>query len=144
MIHLGDLTKLHGGEIPPVDIVTFGSPCQNLSTIGNREGLAGKKSNLFYESIRIIEEMRETINRKYSTLAILENVMGVFSSNDRMDFRPSWNPSFKPKFQFLPLVNGQTPAWCEGEMLMCVGESSIVNILGCTPTTSKNFSRRIF
>ena len=55
MIHLGDLTKLHGGEIPPVDIVTFGSPCQNLSTIGNREGLAGKKSNLFYEAIRIIE-----------------------------------------------------------------------------------------
>ncbi len=49
MIHLGDLTKLHGGEIPPVDIVTFGSPCQNLSTIGNREGLAGKKSNLFRE-----------------------------------------------------------------------------------------------
>ena len=47
MIHLGDLTKLHGGKIPPVDIVTFGSPCQNLSTIGNREGLAGKKSNLF-------------------------------------------------------------------------------------------------
>ncbi|MDK7765359.1 DNA cytosine methyltransferase [Enterococcus sp.] len=87
MIHLGDLTKLHGGEIPPVDIVTFGSPCQNLSTIGNREGLAGKKSNLFYEAIRIIEEMREITNGKYPTLAIWENVMGAFSSNDRMDFK---------------------------------------------------------
>lgn len=87
MIHLGDLTKLHGGEIPPVDIVTFGSPCQNLSTIGNREGLAGKKSNLFYEAIRIIEEMRERTNGKYPTLAIWENVMGAFSSNDRMDFK---------------------------------------------------------
>lgn len=87
MIHLGDLTKLHGGEIPPVDIVTFGSPCQNLSTIGNREGLVGKKSNLFYEAIRIIEEMREKTNGKYPTLAIWENVMGAFSSNDRMDFK---------------------------------------------------------
>uniref|UniRef100_UPI00403F0F44 DNA cytosine methyltransferase n=1 Tax=Candidatus Enterococcus willemsii TaxID=1857215 RepID=UPI00403F0F44 len=87
MIHLGDLTKLHGGEIPPVDIVTFGSPCQDLSTIGNREGLAGKKSNLFYEAIRIIEEMRHATNGTYPTLAIWENVMGAFSSNDRMDFK---------------------------------------------------------
>lgn len=87
MIHLGDLTKLHGGKIPPVDIVTFGSPCQNLSTIGNREGLAGKKSNLFYEAIRIIEEMRHATNGNYPTLAIWENVMGAFSSNDRMDFK---------------------------------------------------------
>lgn len=87
MIHLGDLTQLHGGEIPPVDIITFGSPCQNLSTIGNREGLAGKKSNLFYEAIRIIEEMRHATNGTYPTLAIWENVMGAFSSNDRMDFK---------------------------------------------------------
>ncbi|HHQ0827642.1 TPA: DNA cytosine methyltransferase [Listeria innocua] len=87
MLHLGDLTKLHGGKIPPVDIVTFGSPCQNLSTIGNREGLAGKKSNLFYQAIRIIEEMRDATNGKYPTLAIWENVMGAFSSNDRMDFK---------------------------------------------------------
>lgn len=87
MIHLGDLTKLNGGKIPPVDIVTFGSPCQNLSTIGNREGLAGKKSNLFYEAIIIIEEMREITNGKYPTLAIWENVIGAFSSNDRMDFK---------------------------------------------------------
>ncbi len=87
MIHLGDLTKLHGGSIPPVDMITFGSPCQNLSTIGNREGLAGKKSNLFYEAIRIIEEMRDATDGNYPTLAIWENVMGAFSSNDRMDFK---------------------------------------------------------
>lgn len=87
MIHLGDLTKLHGDKIPPVDIITFGSPCQNLSTIGNREGLAGKKSNLYYEAIRIIEEMRNATNGTYPTLAIWENVMGAFSSNDRMDFK---------------------------------------------------------
>lgn len=87
MVHLGDLTKLHDGKIPPVDIITFGSPCQNLSTIGNREGLAGNKSSLFYEAIRIIEEMRGETNGRYPTLAIWENVMGAFSSNDRMDFK---------------------------------------------------------
>ena len=61
MVHLGDLTKLKRSSIPPVDMITFGSPCQNLSTIGNREGLAGKKSNLFYEAIRIIEEDRKSV-----------------------------------------------------------------------------------
>ncbi|GAA0292850.1 hypothetical protein GGQ92_003183 [Gracilibacillus halotolerans] len=58
MIHLGDITKLNGGEIPPVHIITFGSPCQNLSNIGKREGLTGSQSSLFYHAIRIIEEMR--------------------------------------------------------------------------------------
>lgn len=78
IIHLGDLTKLHGGSIPPVDMITFGSPCQNLSTIGNREGLAGKKSNLFYEAIRIIEEMRDATDGNYPTLTILEKRHGSF------------------------------------------------------------------
>ena len=48
MEHLGDITKIHGGNIPPVHIITFGSPCQNLSKIGKREGLAGSKSGLFF------------------------------------------------------------------------------------------------
>lgn len=87
MERLGDITKFHGGEIPPVDVITFGSPCQNLSNIGNREGLAGNKSSLFYEAIRIIEEMRNQTNGQYPALAIWENVMGTFSSNDRMDFK---------------------------------------------------------
>ncbi|WP_228614860.1 DNA cytosine methyltransferase [Enterococcus faecalis] len=87
LLHLGDITSLSGKVIPPVDIVTFGSPCQNLSTIGNREGLAGRKSNLFYEAIRIIKEMRNKTNGKYPTIAIWENVMGAFSSNDHMDFK---------------------------------------------------------
>ena len=87
MAHLGDITKLDGGAIPPVHIVTFGSPCQNLSQIGNRAGLCGEKSSLFYEAIRIIEEMRDATGGKFPTIAVWENVMGAFSSNDRMDFR---------------------------------------------------------
>ena len=58
MAHLGDVTKLDGGAIPPVHVITFGSPCQNLSQIGNRTGLAGEKSSLFFHAIRIIREMR--------------------------------------------------------------------------------------
>ena len=87
MEHLGDITKIHGGHIPPVHIITFGSPCQNLSKIGKREGLAGSKSGLFFQAIRIIEEMRCATNGLYPVIAVWENVMGAFSSNDRMDFR---------------------------------------------------------
>ena len=87
MKHLGDITKLHGGAIPPVHVLTFGSPCQNLSQIGNRTGLAGAKSNLFFHAIRIIQEMRDATKGVYPIIAVWENVMGAFSSNDRMDFR---------------------------------------------------------
>ena len=58
MEHLGDITKIDGGKIEPVHVLTFGSPCQNLSLIGNRSGLAGAKSSLFYQAFRIIQEMR--------------------------------------------------------------------------------------
>jgi DNA (cytosine-5)-methyltransferase 1 len=87
MEHLGDITKLKGGEIVPVDVITFGSPCQNLSQAGNRHGLAGVKSGLYFHAIRIIEEMREATDAVFPTIAVWENVMGAFSSNDRMDFR---------------------------------------------------------
>ena len=87
MAHLGDVTKLDGGAIPPVHIITFGSPCQNLSQIGNRTGLAGEKSSLFFHAVRIIREMREATNGLFPVIAVWENVMGAFSSNDRMDFR---------------------------------------------------------
>lgn len=87
MEHLGDITKLNGGQIPPVHIVTFGSPCQNLSQIGNRTGITGEKSSLFFEAIRIIQEMRDATGGLFPTIAVWENVAGAFSSNDRMDFR---------------------------------------------------------
>lgn len=86
MKHLGDITKLNGGVIPAVDVISFGSPCQNLSLMGNRSGLEGEKSSLFYEAIRIINEMRCATNGLYPTIAVWENVAGAFSSNNRMDF----------------------------------------------------------
>lgn len=85
--HLGDITKINGGEIPPVDIISFGSPCQNLSTAGNQKGLDGEKSQLFFEAIRIIYEMRGATNGKNPKYIIWENVAGAFSSNKGQDFR---------------------------------------------------------
>ena len=87
MKHLGDITKLNGAELEPVDIITFGSPCQDLSVAGNQRGLEGSRSNLFYEAIRIITEMREKTNGVYPRIAVWENVPGAFSSNKGADFR---------------------------------------------------------
>ena len=87
MEHLGDITKIDGGKIEPVHVLTFGSPCQNLSLIGNRSGLAGAKSSLFYQAFRIVHEMRDATDNLYPVILVWENVMGAFSTNDRMDFR---------------------------------------------------------
>ena len=86
MEHLGDITKLDGGKIPPVHVLTFGSPCQNLSQIGNRTGLAGVKSSLFFHAIRIIKEMRDATDGQFPAIAVWENVMGSLSSNHRLDY----------------------------------------------------------
>ena len=80
MFHLGDITKIDGGKIPAVDIITFGSPCQDLSVAGKRQGLAGARSSLFMEAIRIIDEMRYETENKYPTYAVWENVPGALSS----------------------------------------------------------------
>jgi DNA (cytosine-5)-methyltransferase 1 len=85
--HLGDITQLHGGKIPPVDIISFGSPCQDLSTAGKQQGIDGERSVLFRDAIRIIYEMRAATNGKYPTFIIWENVKGAFGSNDGYDFR---------------------------------------------------------
>ena len=87
MVHLGDITRLHGGTIPPVDILTFGSPCQGLSLAGRRLGLADERSGLFMEAIRIIREMQEATHGKYPQFAIFENVPGALSSNGRRDYQ---------------------------------------------------------
>ncbi len=95
MKHLGSVTDVHGGDIEPVDIITFGSPCQDLSVAGKRAGLKHEangdeettRSGLFMEAVRIIKEMREATNGEYPTFAVWENVPGAFSSNKGEDFR---------------------------------------------------------
>ena len=87
MKHYGDISAIDGSELEPVDIISFGSPCQNLSVAGKREGLDGDRSSLFYEAIRIVKEMREATNGKYPRYIVWENVPGAFSSNKGEDFK---------------------------------------------------------
>ena len=87
MKHYGDISKMNGGEIPPVDIITFGSPCQDMSVAGKRDGLSGSRSSLFYEAVRIIKEMRCKTDGRYPRFIVWENVPGAFSSNKGEDFR---------------------------------------------------------
>lgn len=95
MKHLGDVSMINGADIEPVDIITFGSPCQDMSIAGKRAGLKHAdmgddettRSGLFLEAIRIIKEMREATNGVYPRYAIWENVPGAFSSNRGEDFR---------------------------------------------------------
>ena len=87
MKHLGDITKIHGDQIEPVDCITFGSPCQGLSMAGKRLGFDDNRSVLFLDAARIIKEMRIATNGLYPTFAVWENVPGAFSSNGGEDFR---------------------------------------------------------
>ena len=85
--HLGDINSIRGDGIEPVDIITFGSPCTDMSVAGKRAGLGGKQSSLFYEAVRIIKEMRCATDGKYPRFIVWENVPGAFSSNKGEDFR---------------------------------------------------------
>ena len=94
MKHYGDITELRGCDLPVVDVITGGSPCQNLSVAGNREGLDGSESRLFLEQIRIVKEMREHDVRNGRPVEFIrpkwmvwENVPGAFSSNGGRDFQ---------------------------------------------------------
>lgn len=87
MKHLGDINAANGPQIDPVDIITFGSPCKDMSIAGKREGLDGSRSGLFYEAIRVIKEMRQKTNGKYPRYCLWENVPGALSSNKGEDFK---------------------------------------------------------
>ena len=87
MKHYGDISAMDGGKVEPVDIITFGSPCQDMSVAGKRSGLDGQRSGLFYQAVRIIKEMRKATNGKYPRWICWENVPGAFSSNNGHDFK---------------------------------------------------------
>ena len=87
MKHYGDVSRMDGGKIEPVDVITFGSPCQDMSIAGKRAGLDGSRSNLFYEAMRIVKEMRCATDGKYPRYIVWENVPGAFSSNKGADFQ---------------------------------------------------------
>lgn len=87
MLHFGDVSKVSGADLPPVDIITFGSPCQDLSVAGKRAGLDGERSGLFRDAVRIVYEMREATSGRYPAYIVWENVPGAFSSHNGRDFQ---------------------------------------------------------
>ena len=86
MKHYGNITQIKGSEIEPVDIISFGSPCTDLSVAGKRAGLEGEQSSLFFQAVRIIKEMRSKTDGKYPRFVVWENVLGAFSSGKGQDF----------------------------------------------------------
>lgn len=112
MKHYGDVSKMDGADVEPVDIITFGSPCQDMSIAGRREGLDGSRSSLFYEAVRIVKEMRCATDGKHPRYIVWENVPGAFSSNKGADFQSVLEEicSVKDtKFILLDLRGGQPP-----------------------------------
>ena len=86
VLHLGSVTDMKGDEVEPVDIITSGSPCQDLSVAGGRKGLKGERSGLFFESVRVVREMRAATGGRFPSFYVWENVPGAFSSNKGRDF----------------------------------------------------------
>lgn len=128
VMHVGSVTELKGDEIQPVDIITFGSPCQDLSIAGARKGLEGERSGLFREAIRIINEMRLATNGKYPTFIIWENVPGAFSSNGGQDFRAVLKEITKTDIPMPTSGEWATAGMVRGGRLTPLGESLTLNI----------------
>lgn len=148
MKHLGDITKVDGAEIEPVDIVTFGSPCQDLSVAGKRAGLDGERSGLFMEAVRIIKEMGCKTNGRYPSIAIWENVPGAFSSNKGEDFRTVLEELCKIKRSDTlipkPPKRGGRNAWNDAGLIVGDGFSIAWRVLDAQFWGVPQRRRRIF
>lgn len=128
VMHVGSVTELKGNEIQPVDIITFGSPCQDLSIAGKRKGLKGNRSGLFIHAIRIIREMRLATNGQYPTFIIWENVPGAFSSNGGEDFRAVLEKVTNANIPMPASGKWATAGMVRGGRLTQLGESLMLNI----------------
>lgn len=127
--HYGDVSKLNGAEVPPVDIITFGSPCQDLSVAGKRRGLDGERSGLFYQAIRIIKEMRNATDGKYPRYIVWENVPGALSSNKGEDFKAVLEALCKIKTENASVPRTETGKWENAGLIMAEGFSLAWRVL---------------
>lgn len=116
--HLGDISKVSGADIDPVDIITFGSPCTDMSVAGKRAGLDGQQSVLFYQAIRIVKEMRCKSNGKYPRFIVWENVPGAFSSNKGEDFKAVLDAVCKVKSEGYVVPMPENGKWANAGNIM--------------------------
>ena len=107
---MGDICKINGAEIEPVDVITFGSPCQDLSIAGLRKGLAGSRSGLYVQAVRVIREMLDATNREYPKFVVFENVPGMLSSNKGNDFIAALD--MMSELRFIPDPNIHDAQYC--------------------------------
>ena len=122
--HYGDVSTLNGSELPPVDIITFGSPCQDLSIAGKRAGIHdGDRSNLFFQAIRIIKEMRDATNGQYPRYCVWENVPGAFSSNGGDDFKAVLEAVIGVKEKGIEVPAPENHRWAKSDVFLGDGWS---------------------
>ena len=121
--HYGDVNSIRGDEIEPVDIITSGSPCTDISIAGKRAGLGGKQSSLFFQAIRIIKEMRCATDGRYPRFIVWENVPGAFSSNKGEDFRAVLNAVCSVKDGDIPVPGPPKGKWSNAGCIMADGFS---------------------
>ena len=146
MKHLGNVTEIDGAKIEPVDIITFGSPCQDLSIAGKREGLQGNRSGLFHDAMRIVKEMRIATNGEKPRYIVWENVTGAFSSNKGEDFRVVLETIMQAKDETftVPRPEKWNGSGCiVADSLSCV-ENIRRSVLGSTPKKKENLPCRRF
>ncbi len=139
VMHVGSVTGLKGDEIQPVDIITFGSPCQDLSIAGRRKGLKGSRSGLFMEAVRIIEEMRSATNGRYPAFIIWENVPGAFSSGGGADFRAVLEKITKASIPMPP-----SGRWADAGMVRGAGVDTAWRVLDGQPWGTPQRRKRIY
>ena len=142
--HYGDISQMNGREIEPVDIITFGSPCTDMSIAGKRAGLDGKQSCLFYEALRIIKEMRCATNGKYPRFIVWENVTGAFSSSGGRDFQSVLTEIVRIKEPKAPEVPMPEKSWSAADVLVGDGWSIAYRVFDAQGWGVPQRRRRIY
>ena len=143
--HLGDINAIDGGNIEPVDIITFGSPCTDMSIAGKRAGLCGRQSVLFHQAIRIIREMRCATNGKQPRYIVFENVVGAFSSSGKRDFQAVLTEIVRVKNPEIPEVPmPEKEGWPLADVLMGDGWSVAYRTLDAQHFGVAQRRRRIY
>ena len=128
--HYGDVSGISGNDLEPVDIITFGSPCQDLSIAGKRAGIhEGERSNLFFQAIRIIREMREKTNGQYPRYCVWENVPGAFSSNRGDDFKAVLEAVIGVKEEGIEVPSPENHRWPKADVYLGDGWSVAYRVL---------------
>lgn len=131
-IQLGDITKINGAKIQPVDIICMGSPCQDLSIAGKREGLDGERSGLFRDAIRIVRAMRNATGGYILGLLFGKTFQERSQATEEWTSALYWRNIQKPVFQCLNLEDGQQRDWLEADDAMLPGDVWMLNI-GVSP-----------